>query len=183
MHLKSPEWRGGPQPCNLPPPAKFHWELGRWMIFSLHRRSWWGYSSLIYSAENCPWGNSGKVFSLEFGIVTTILFIFQLVISFSSTVNMGDLAQGFTEQNGFCQSSSISPSRATVQMSEALTLDPLEQLRDHLPKSVRGTEVAACSEMLCPDHRKGIKEGWEEASSLLSCIWIPVLTSSCVHST
>ena len=140
MHLKSPEWRGGPQPCNLPPPPKFHWELGRWMIFSLRMRSWWGYSSLIYSAGNCPWENSGKVFSFEFGIVTTILFIFQLIISFSSTVNREDLAQGFTEQNGFYQSSSVSPSRATVPMSEALTLDPLEQLRHPLPKSVRGTE-------------------------------------------
>ena len=74
------------------------------------------------------------------GIVTTILFIFQLIISFSSTVNREDLAQGFTEQNGFYQSSSVSPSRATVQMSEALTLDPLEQLRHPLFKSMRGTE-------------------------------------------
>ena len=70
---------------------------------------------------------------------------------------------------GFYQSSSISPSRATVQMSEALTLDPLEQLRDPLPKSMRGTEGSSICEMLCSDHRKGIKEGWEEASSLLSC--------------
>ena len=82
-----------------------------------------------------------------------------LIISFSSTVNREDLAQGFTEQNGFYQSSSVSPSRATVQMSEALTLDPRNS--SGTPSSRAGEEqrVAACSEMLCSNHRKGIKEG------------------------
>lgn len=113
--------------------------------------------------------------------MTTLLFIFQLIIS-SSTVNRGDLAQGFTEQNGFYQSSSVSPSRATVQMSEALTLDPLEQLRDPLPKSVRGTEVAAYVRCSAPTTGKASKRA-EKKHPVCFPVLNAGLTSYCVHST
>lgn len=56
----------------------------------------------------------GEGFSLEHRIVPNISFSFQLMVPFFSIVDRGDLAQGFTEQNGFYQSSPVSPSRATV---------------------------------------------------------------------
>lgn len=63
---------------------------------------------LKLSAENCPgkFGKLWEVLSLEYRIMTNVLFIFKLMtVLFFSNVNRGDLAQRFIEQNDFYQQS------------------------------------------------------------------------------
>lgn len=126
----------------------------------------------------------GEGFSLEHRIVPNISFSFQLMVPFFSIVDRGDLAQGFTEQNGFYQSSPVSPSRAIVHRClRHWPWNTWDSSGTPHPRAGEAQRAGVYSEMLCSNHRKGIKESWGEAPSLLSCIWIPVLTSWCAHPT